>query len=101
MRDHFSLVIPHEIWNNKALTLNEKLIFGRIYYFTIHGECGACLESNAKLAKEFNLHSDTIRKSLRKLEAVDLIQKQFRQFNKREMKLSNHCRVHFTKPSDY
>jgi DNA-binding MarR family transcriptional regulator len=94
---HLALYIPYEIWHSKKFTQTEKLIFGRIYYFSLKGEARACLESNGKLAEVFQVHKDTVRSALRKLEKDDWIKKGFRH-HQRQLKLSERCQRHFAKP---
>jgi len=93
-----NIYVPPEIWSSKELTIIEKLILGRIYYFTLKGNVRACLESNGKLAEVFLIHKDTVRRALRNLEKGDLICKVQRNYQ-RQLKLSPRCLSYFSSPS--
>ncbi len=95
MKGHLALYIPYVIWHSRKFTQTEKLIFGRIYYFSLRGEARACLESNRKLAEVFQVHKDTVRSALRKLEKDDWIKKGFKN-HQRQLKLSDSVHHHFS-----
>ena len=100
MKGHLAIYVPHVIWYSDKLTTTEKLLLGRIYYFTLEGFAGACLESNDTLADYLQVTVDTIKRSLHKLEKGDWIHRDIVNNNKRRITLSKNVKAYFTPPTE-
>jgi len=100
VKGHICLYVPFRIWYSDKFTVTDKLLLGRIYYFTLQGFAGACLESNDTLAEHLQVNVDTIKRSLRKLEKGDWIYRDIVNNNKRRITLSQSVKDYFTPPSE-
>jgi len=67
--------IPHEVWVDNRLNLQEKCLFGRIIALAI--STGKCYSGNEYLAKELNKSKARIQAMLSKLEKLGYITRTF------------------------
>jgi len=67
------LWIPSEIWENKNLTIQEKLLLA-VVHALYNKNYGGCFASNAFLAKELDAHVNSIANSLSKLRKMGFIE---------------------------
>lgn len=72
--DRVYLIVPTEVWTNSHLKLEEKVLFGRILYFTLKGD-GALYETNSKLGRFLGRNDQTVRSYIKRLEKVGLIER--------------------------
>jgi|GEM_PF-2266772 len=70
--DKYGRWIPGEIYYNSLMTLLDKILFGLIY-FHCEKEGGTCTAKDADLARDLNVKTNTIKKSLNKLEGEGYI----------------------------
>ena len=81
--DRVYLIVPSDVWYDDRLKLEEKVLFGRILYFTLKGD--GAYETNGKLGRFLGRNDQTVRSYINRLIECGLVERWYEDDGRRSL----------------